>query len=57
MLGVAAVLLPLLLQGIGAQLTEVALALLAVQLVVAATVLTLSLRSAAAARPGRPLPA
>jgi glycosyltransferase involved in cell wall biosynthesis/O-antigen/teichoic acid export membrane protein len=55
-LGVAAVLEPLLLRGIGAQLTEVALALLALQLVVAASVLTISMRSAAAEHLRHPLP-
>jgi glycosyltransferase involved in cell wall biosynthesis/O-antigen/teichoic acid export membrane protein len=52
-LGVAAVLEPLLLQGIGAQLTDVALVLFGLQLAVAGAVLALSFRSAADARGGR----
>jgi glycosyltransferase involved in cell wall biosynthesis/O-antigen/teichoic acid export membrane protein len=49
-LGVAAALEPLLLQGIGSQLTDVALVLFGLQLAVAGAVLALSFRSAAAAR-------
>jgi glycosyltransferase involved in cell wall biosynthesis/O-antigen/teichoic acid export membrane protein len=49
-LGVAAVLEPVLLQGIGSQLTDVALVLFGLQLTVATVVLSLSFRSAAAAR-------
>jgi glycosyltransferase involved in cell wall biosynthesis/O-antigen/teichoic acid export membrane protein len=56
-LGVAAVLEPLLLQGIGAQLTDVALVLFGLQLAVATVVLALSFRSATAGRARDSLPA
>jgi glycosyltransferase involved in cell wall biosynthesis/O-antigen/teichoic acid export membrane protein len=56
-LGVAAVLEPVLLQGIGARLTDVAVVLFGLQLAVATVVLTLSFRSAAAARARGGLPA
>ena len=46
LLGAAAVLEPILLQGIGAQLTEVAIALLALQLALASCMLAIGMRSA-----------
>ncbi len=57
LLGVAALVEPLLVVGIGAHLTEVALALLAVQAVLAACVIAVSMRSRYAIGEPPPLPA